>query len=349
MLLITPDVLTQMLCPSEYKSFLADMLPSVPDRTRRNLKRGSSPTKKTIDKMISDLSSGSSLTEQEIRSVLSSQSPHPWKNAIAGLKKGMTKYYPPSFDYAAEIIVKIETAPLRIASSKQKKPHHWRKAAGLPSSILPDSFIKTCLTIGNKRKNNKEIPIESGKVLLRTNLFTLAALEASLIHSDLVPLGLGLWVHKMMPYYEESLIGPMREFFEVVMEKLAISSIANFAERLPSLTVPNSEKNIDSQKRQIQRWMSGTVPPSWETMRSISNLFFDGDDGPMVSYGVARFLQSLLNELRENYIPMLFENEKELVSIFQEYSKWQSLHREGFARWNEARSKEPLASPQPVD
>ena len=258
----------------------------------------------------------------------------------------MTKYYPPSFDYAAEIIVKIETAPLRIASSKQQKPHHWRKATGLPSSILPDSFIKTCLTIGKKRKNNKEIPIESGKVLLRTNLFTLAALEASLIHSDLVPVGLGLWVHKMMPYYdEESLIGPMREFFEVVMEKLAISSIANFAERLPSLTVPNSEKNIDSQKRQIQRWMSGTVPPSWETMRSISNLFFDGDDGPMVSYGVARFLQSLLNELRKNYIPTLFENEKELVSIFQEYSKWQSLHREGFAKWDKARGKEPLASP----
>ncbi|BDQ38474.1 hypothetical protein SYK_28340 [Pseudodesulfovibrio nedwellii] len=149
----------------------------------------------------------------------------------------------------------------------------------------------------------------------------------------------------MAHYKECKLIEPMRELFEVIMEKLKTPSIAQFAEVIPPLTIPGREKNIDSQKRQIHRRLSGKIPPNWENIRSISDTFFGGDDGPMVSYGVARFLQSLLQELRDNHTPTFFEEEKDLVSIFQEQSKWQEFHSKSCAKWSKAKSnKELLAS-----
>jgi len=345
MLLITPEILVKMLCPGEYKSFLADMFPSVPDKTRRNLKNGANPSKKTVDAIVADLSAFSSLSEDEIRSFLASQSPQPWKNAIAGYRTAPSSPDIPSFDYVTEIVVRIESAPFKAAAAKQRKDPRWQKqfeATGLPESVMPHSFLETCHQVAKRKKAKKGkrvVPMESGKVLLRTNLFVLAAFEASLLHSDLVRPGVDLWIHKAMPYYREAnLIEPMRELFEVIMEKVGVSSIAQFAEQLKPLTVREQDKNVESQKRQIKRWVAGQVPPSWEYMCLIRDSFFGGDDGVLVSYGVTRFLQCMLKELRDQYIPVFFKDEKELVWIFQEYPKWQEYHQKEFGKWTEARS-----------
>ena len=291
MLLISPEVLIKMLCPGEYKSFLADMLPSVPDRTRRNLKNGATPTKKTMDAIVADLSAASALSEEDIRAFLGEQTSQPWKNAIAGYKKAPASPYSSSCDYVTEIADKIESAPFKAAAAKQRKDPRWQKqfeTTGLPQSVMPYSFLETCYQIGKKQapKDKRILPVESGKVLLRTNLFVLAAFEVSLLHSDLVGPGIDPWIHKAMPYYRDGkLIEPIRELFEVIMEKLDITSIAQFAEKLTPLTVREQNKNVENQKRQITRWMAGQVPPSWEYMRLIRDSFFGGEDGVLVSYG----------------------------------------------------------------
>lgn len=344
MLLITPEIFVKMLCPKEYKSFLADMFPSVPAKTVRNLKNGASPSRKTMDAIVADLSAACSLSEEQIRLLLDKQTPQPWKNAVEGFKEVPNFPYSSSFDYVTEIVDRIESAPFKAAAAKQRKNSCWKKQfekTGLPQSVMPHSFLTTCYQIGRKKapKGKRILPVESGKVLLRTNLFVLGAFEVSLLHSDLVKPGIGPRIHKCMPYYRDGkLIEPIRVLFEVFMKKLEIPSIAQFAEQLKPLTVREQDKNIDSQKRQVKRWLAGQIPPSWEYIRLIRDSFFDGDDGVMMSYGITRFLQCLLKELRENYIPLFFKDEQELVSIFQEYPEWQKYHQKGFEKWNEARS-----------
>lgn len=154
MLLITPDVLVKMLCPGEYKSFLADMLPSVPDKTRRNLKKGATPTKKTMDAIVANLSAASALSEEDVRSFLGEQTSQPWKNAIAGYKKAPTSPYSSSFDYVTKIADKIESAPFKAVAAKQRKDPRWQKlfeTTGLPQSVMPYSFLETCYQIGKRR------------------------------------------------------------------------------------------------------------------------------------------------------------------------------------------------------
>lgn len=346
MFIISPEILQRMICPGEYKSFFADMLPSLSARTRSNLKNVKKPSQKTINTIIKDLSAFSSSDEKTVEDLLRSPDVQPWKSTLEGMKKGMGLYHPDSFNYSMELIIQIESAFFNALIENQNGVSHWWEcfqATGLPTTIMPDSFLETFVHTLNLKKENKRnlfVPADSGKVLLRTNLFVLAALETSLVNSDMVPSGTVMAFHEKIPFYRKgNLVEPMKIFFKSIMKKKNIPTIAKFAELVPPLTLPKHESDKDNQRRQVYRWISGKSFPCWETMRSLSNTFFDGDDGLMVSYGVSRFLQSLLIDLRENCIPTFFSDEHQIISIFQEYPNWQAYHMKNFITWNQVRGQ----------
>lgn len=344
MYLLPPDVLNTMLCSGEFKSFLKEMLPSVPDRTRSRLLAGQNPSPKTRKAIFDSLVSARFLSGDELFSWLEAQTGRPWTDAITGLKKGMRRFYPGTFDYAGEIITRIEEVSFTAIQAKQNGEPDWRKHAfntGLPEEVMPTSHVEALFNLAEQQpaeKRKRVVPADTGEVLLRTNLFVLSAIEVSFQHSDLTPNDMPLWVHKFIPYYRENkLINPMREFFETLMDKINITSIAELARRLHPFSIPKQQADDANQKRQIYRWIKGEVPLSWEYMHSISDIFFDGQEGPLYSYGVARFLQALFNELQKNAIPNIFTDESELVRTFQEYPAWQVYHQKEFENWSAAK------------
>ena len=326
----------------EWKSFCYDLFPSVPKRTQRYFTTGSLPRRKTTDAMVSDiLKLAPDLGEEMARSAL--QSMGSWKDVIGGYKAGWGDSFPKSFGYAEEVILQIENAQLDAFSAKAKGDARWVdqfRKSGLPSEVMPEHYLENLARfVTPKMTNSKEtvIPFESMRVALVTWLYVIAALEVSLIHSGLVPSNVGAWVHRRMPHYrDKELIGPMRKLFEDLMGRLGINSLTEFAERLPSLTLPQKDKDRQNQRRQIARWMSGEALPSWEYIRVVRDKFPGVDDGIFVMYGVARFLQVLLKDC-QSYIPTAFSDEAELVDIFQEYPILQECHSKGFAEWSEAR------------
>ncbi len=339
-MLITPEILAKMLFRKEYKSFFADIFPSVPERTRRNVMAGKTePQKKTIDRMISDVCERTGLCEKEFREIFLSDSLQPWKAVFRGLKLGSRKNYPESFDYASEIITRVEAGIFQAGKAKQQGDSHWFngfKRTGLPSAILPKKFFDAYLFHGAGKKNEKGqnvIPALSGKVFLKTSLYCLAACEVALINSEQRWSEHGLWVHKGLPHYDgDKFIGPMRELFLSIMERVGVSKVPDF-----SALVPTTDGEYDTDPRQIYRWMKGEEPPCWETLGRIGNELFEGSENFFITCGVMRFLQSLFSDLRINAIPVFFADEQELVSVFQEYPKWQEHHQQAFAKWNETR------------
>lgn len=299
--------------------------------------------------MISDLSSFGFLNEEQIRHIFFSPSPRPWRLAIEGFKTGCAEHFPSSFGYAFDIITQIEEAQCDAITAEVQGDARWVDhftKAGLPAGVMPDSFMEVLLQTGmskNYGMKKRLIPSELGKVILRTYLYVLAALEVSLMSSGWFAPGADLWVHRRLPCYKDGkILEPMRRFFEDLMRKLEIPSHAQLAERFPPMTLPDKDKDIGSQKRQIRRWLAGTRPPSWKYMRLVRDTFpgAGAGDNVLIMYGVVRFLQFLLKELRAE-IPALFSGEEDLVSIFQEYPRWQEFHQSGFIKWNEARGPSP--------
>jgi len=292
--------------------------------------------------MVSDiLRLAPDLGDVVVRSAL--QSKGAWKACILLHKAVSGKSFPKSFGYAEKVILQIENAQLDAFSAKAKGDACWVdqfRKSGLPLEVMPEHYLENLarfVTLRKTKANEHFIPVESFKVCLRAWLYVLAALEVSLMHSGLVPRSVGAWVHRRMPHYRgKELIGPMRNFFEFIMGRLGINNLTEFAEQLPSLTLPQKDKDRQSQRRQIARWMSGEALPSWEYIRVVRDKFPGVDDGIFVMYGVARFLQVLLKDCQP-YIPTAFSDEAELVDIFQEYPMWQESHRKGFAEWSEAR------------
>lgn len=348
-LLITPLAILQAVGSAEYKSFVNGMFPSVSKRTLRYFKKTSKPKNKTINSLISGLCASGYLSEEQVRHIFLSPSPRPWGLALEGVKIGCAEKFPRSFDYAFDIINQIEGAQFEAITAEVQDDARWVdhfKKAGLPAGVMPDSFLEVLSQTGmskNYGMKKRLIPSDSGKVLLRTYLYVLAALEVSLMSSGLFAPNAGLWIHRRLPCCKDGkILEPMRLFFEDVMRKLEIPSHAQLAERLPPLTLPDKDKDISSQKRQIRRWLAGSSPPSWKYMRLVRDTFPDAGPGDniLIMYGVVRFLQFLLQELRAE-IPAMFSGEPELVSIFQEYPQWQEFHQKGFAKWNEARGPSP--------
>lgn len=343
MIPFTPLNLVQFICSAEFKSLQARMLPSIPDRTRRSLMTGKNiPTQKTIDRIEEDLSKTCKISKIEIHNLLTSPSQQPWKKVLEEFKKLAGQKYCPEFEYATHIIIQIEKTPFQAARLNirdNESLHKMYIKAGLPSEIIPLSFIKTSIELAQRKKKikNNRIAVSQyiGKLHLRTSLYLLAAFETSLVHSKLAS-NHELWVQKLIPYYNESkLVNPMRLYFQIIMENLKIQSITKLATKLCS----QSEIDIENQRREIQRWVSGKQFPSWKTVQRISNTLFEGDRRVLLLYGVARFLQSLLNEFQKSYIPTLFAAEEELAAVFQEYPRWQKLHQKNFKKWDKARSK----------
>lgn len=299
--------------------------------------------------MISDLCASAYLSEEQARHIFLSPSPRPWKLAIEGFKAGCAEKFPSLFDYAFDLITQIENAQFDAITAEVQNDARWVdhfKKAGLPPEVMPDSFLEVLLRTGmssNFGTQKRLIPSDSGKVFLRTHLYVLAALEVSLMSSGWSVSGSGLWIHRRLPCCKDGkVLEPMRRFFEDLMRTLKIPSHAQLAERLPPLILPNKDKDIGSQKRQIRRWLAGSSPPSWEYMRLVRDTFPSAGlgDGILIMFGVVRFFQFLLRELQST-IPAFFSSEEELISIFQEYSQWQEFHQNEFANWNEARGPSP--------
>lgn len=333
----------KMLGEREYATFLNGMFPSVPEKTLRNVLKGeSNPQKKTVEKMIRDICDRTGLEESTALKVLSQESRQPWKIAFAGA--GLSAGTPQCMQYAFEVIVRIESSIYQAENAKRKGDSHWFnlfRGAGLPSEILPKQFFDAYLHHGAGTVNNQGqriIPVLSGKVFLRTSLYCLAALEVAFMNSEEEYAKVGLWVDKAMPSYDgERLVGPMRQMFLGMMKYLGKSSAAKFAEILPSLK--NNFPDPENQRRVLLRWMSGESPPSWANMFLIGDTLFDGDYTLYINYGVARFLQNLFNDLLKHAVPKFFKDEHDLVTVFQEYPKWQKFHQKGFAKWSEARDR----------
>jgi hypothetical protein len=281
------------------------------------------------------------LGEEVVRSAL--QFKGSWKDIIGVYKAGCGESFPKSFGYAAEVILQIENAQFDAFTAKAKGDARWVdqfKRSGLPVEVIPDHYLEKLARFATLRKtkaNEHFIPVESFKVCLRAWLYVLAALEVSLIHSSLVSPNICAWVHRRMPYYRaKELVDPMRKFFEDIMERLGINTLTEFAKQLPSLTTSQSDRDIQSQRRQIARWMSGNSLPSWEYIGVIRDRFHGVDDWIFIMYGAARLLQVLLNDCKLQ-IPAVFSDEEILVEVFQEYTVWQECHKIGFAKWSVAR------------
>jgi len=343
MLLIPPKILVRMLCPGEFKSLLSDQLPSVPSRTRSRLLSGGTPSDKTVDAVIRDIAAASGRPEEEVRKMLGVPR-QPWEAALNGLKTGMGEQYPPELDYAVALILRVEKGPAQAAAALRNGNPRWRNVfqrIGLPQAVMSDKFIKECGHIAKTSKKHKGetiVSIESGRVLLRTNLFLLAAVEVAVKNAGTLQELRELWVHRLLPVVRDNkIIGPMRLFFEAMMQRLDIPGVDALAAKLPTLLIPEREKDFASQKRQLQRWISGRVSPSWEYMRLLDELFFEEKYNFLECYGVARFLQSLFMETSR--IAGYFKDRQEVVAIFGEYPQWQAHHERGLAQWRDAREK----------
>jgi hypothetical protein len=343
-MLITPGLLVKILGEKEYMTFVGGTFPSVPEKTRRNVLKGkTNPQKKTLDKMLHDLCARTGWDENNALKVLSSDSRQPWKTAFAGAE--LSAGTPRTLRYAFEVIVQIENAIYQADNAKRKGNSRWFncfKKTGLPSIILPKQFFDAYLHHGAGTLNKlgqRVIPAISGKVFLHTSLYCLAALEVAFMKSEEAYAEVGLWVHKALPSYDgDRLVGPMRHLFLGMMDYLGKSSVHKFAEILPSLN--NDYPDPENQRRILLRWMSGESPPSWDIMLTIRDELFHDNSALLVNYGVARFLQNLFNDLLKHAVPKFFKDEQELVSVFQEYPKWQAHHQKGFAKWSEARGCE---------
>lgn len=332
---ITPHILARLLGEREYVSVVSRMYPSVPEKTRRNILKGKSkPRKKTLEKIVQDLAGQTGLSE-EILFDLMQESHQPWKTGFSLPECTVEESLPESLRYAIEVIVQFESAFYDAGDAGSAGDVDWASIlgkTGVPSEILPPGFFQDCLE-GYERK---VYPPMAGKVVLRTSLFCLAACEVALMFSSEEYERIGLWVHRGIPRYEgQRLIGPMRHFFDKIIEASKLESVAGLARALSSLK--NNDLDVEDQRRELARWRRGEEPPSWNTMRWIRDELFDGQPNFLITYGVIRFLQSWFNDFKKHGIPQFFEDEAEIVSVFGEYPKWQEYHLERFSEWKEAR------------
>jgi hypothetical protein len=121
----------------------------------------------------------------------------------------------------------------------------------------------------------------------------------------------------------------MKAYFQTICQTLGFNSVAQFSKTAPSILSENEFLDEESQRRQLQRWMTGTKFPSWKTMKAIYNINNRSEESVYIEYGVARFLQFLFDHFKRN---SKLDND-ELILLFQEYNLWQTYHQNAFEIW----------------
>lgn len=348
--LITPIKVMEMVYP-EYDKFISHIFQSVPERTLRSLKNSEKWSKKTTIRMRSDIKDRTQCSEEEadnffddIEKRINEYYPQPWTCHIDYIKKGFGVYFPHSGNYLIDIFQRIESSISDAIEAFYSGDVRWIdrfEKMGLPSGIVPDAYWQAWdQIIRSKIKTQPGMivqPSGRGKFFLKTSLYLLAAFEVSLMNSGFMQPGQVLWIHKRILYYNDKniLMEPIRIFFDLMLKNLGMKSNEQLAKELPALSVREQEKDVQSQLRQIKRWKSGENLPSWEYMRNFRDSFYPGDDHILLDYAIVRFLQELWRKCLSE-IPILFCDNKEIISIFQEYPKWQKHHQEKFAEWSKA-------------
>ncbi|WP_321401065.1 hypothetical protein [Maridesulfovibrio sp.] len=310
------------------------------------------PRPARIDSVMGELSSAFEMDKETALDLFESIKDRPWANVVTPFKLGYGVNYPYDYDYFAEMICSVEDVCYQAAEARERGKKDWMNC--LRESDLPDDFFGEYYRPAWERIGNKPI-FKNKKLLLHPNsaalflslsLFLLSAFDVAWGYGNArvrgypiyMPLLGGrsvLWFHNFLPDYSGGKVDlPMKRYIRFIMRCLKVTSIRELSSILPSLTKLQCEKDISSQKRQIFAWMKGDPFPSWETIIMIRDTFFCKDDRLLIDYGVTRFLHTCFDSIRKMDVPSLFENDAELVTVFQsQYSKWQNYHELNYVKW----------------